>query len=140
MKYAFAKIFFLIALCVHCEAADLLTISGSIASVDRRHGRVFLAASKPFWAPSINGGLDVNLWPTSVLFSVAISGTAITIDGKKGSFERLAEGQLATIQYFMSVSDVGMYANALHCVAFRMDVRTPSSKTSRTEKEKPKSR
>jgi hypothetical protein len=139
MKYALTKILFLIVLCVHCNAADLLTASGSIASVDRRHGRVFLAASKPFWAPSPSGGMNISLWPTSVLLTVAMSGTGITIDGKKGNFDQLAEGQLATIQYFMSWSDVGMYAYSLHCVAFRMDVRTASPKPARKEKEKPKS-
>src|ERR1700730_2529494 len=105
-----------------------LTASRSIARVDRRSGRIFLACSKPFWAPGPTGSARIILWPPDVFFSVSISGTAITIDGKKAGFGQLAEGQNAVVQYTLRLSNVGLYAGYVHCVATRMDVRTSAPK------------
>ena len=116
--------------------ASILAASGSIAKVDRRSGRIFLACSKPFWAPGPGGSARIILWPPEVLFSVSISGTAITIDGKKAGFDQLAEGQNGVVQYTLNLSNVGMYAGYVHCVATRVDVRTSAPKKKQEDKRK----
>jgi hypothetical protein len=118
--------------------ASMLSASGSIAKVDRKSGRVFLACSRPFWAPGPNGSSRITLWPAEVLLTVAISGTAITIDGKKAGFDQLSEGQNAVVRYTLHLSMSGMYAGYVHCVARRVDVRTSELKRQEDKRKKVK--
>src|SRR5438552_2051743 len=104
---------------------SVLTASGSIAALDRKWRRVFLASSKPFWAPGPSASARITLWPTQVLLSVSVSiGTAITLDGKKARFEQLAPDQSAVIQYMFSVNY--NVSSSVKCFARRIDARTKS--------------
>jgi hypothetical protein len=107
--------------------ATTFTATGYIFAVDRSHARVFLACSKPFWAPGPNGSAQIKLWPIDVLLSLAMKGTAIKLDGKKAGFDQLAKGQDATIEYFLERSDIGSFVG-VHCVAVRMNLQTPAPK------------
>jgi hypothetical protein len=103
-----------------------LTANGTIAAVDRRYSRVFLYCRKPFWAPGPNASTQIILWPTQVALAVAIKGTAIKLDGKKAGFDQLAKGQEVVLQYCLERSYIGNFPG-VHCVALRMDLRTPSA-------------